>query len=163
MLLGKFRGITAAYDSGLLTAQGSEALYDTTAIVPFTVNGVMTRLGTISGGTAIAVDANGDAFTDLAASEGCILVWGAVTAASVMVIIQSEIKKLDTDTDDWFSGGIPAFPVIPDTMCPMAYQVLKNVAGNSAFVIGTTNWDQITDEIVNVSQLPDRPQDETVS
>lgn len=163
MILGKLRGITMAFNSGLLTATGSEALYDTTVDIPYAINGKFSVLSAVGGGTAIAVDANGDAFLDLAASEGCILVWGAVAAASVMVIMQSEIKALDPDTDDWFSAGIPSFPVIPDTMCPMAYQVLKNVAGNSDFVIGTTNWDQITDLIVDVATLPDRPQQETVT
>ena len=162
MLLDRMRGITACFSDALVTAQGSEALNDSAAVV-YSVNGKMDSLAAQSSATAIALDANGDAFVSIAASEGCVLVWGVLLGGTVMSIMQSEIKKLDTDTDDWFSGGIPQYPPLPDNFCPMAYQVLKNAAGNSAFAIGVTNWDQITDLIVNVSQLPDRPQDETVA
>jgi hypothetical protein len=165
MHLGKMRGITAAFSSGELTATGAEALYDTTVTIQYAINGKIDALAAITDGTAITVDANGDAFTALAASQGCTFVWGVELGGTVLVVMQSEVRDLDADTDDFKSGDLPQFPVIPDTMCPIAYQVVKNGSTGSAWTFGTSNWNAtgITDLIVNVSTLPDRPQNETTA
>jgi hypothetical protein len=54
----------------------------------------------------------------------------------------------------------PSFPHVPDDVCPFAYQVLKHYSEATSVTFGTSNWNTtgFTNVIVNVMQLPDRPQ-----
>ncbi len=166
MLLGKNRGITGATSIGLLTAVGAETDYDTTTTIEYAINGDGYRVTAITNGNPTALtDANtGNAYVALAINQGCCFVWG-FNAAGTVVVAQSEIKALDAVTAEFLKGLQPQFPVIPDTMCPFAYQVVKNDSTGSAYTWGTGNWNQtgITDLIVDIHALPDRPKNETTA
>ena len=135
------RSATGATTIGLLTATGAESVYDTTIIIHFGIKGIGYRKATVSGGTTPVVDQAAVALVDLAASEGCILVW-CLNAAGAVSLAQSDVVALDAGTDE-FDDDVPDFPDIDlDTYCPFAFSVLLNAAAGSTFDIGTDNWNQ---------------------
>ena len=72
-----FRGGRFCTTSGLLTATGAEAVYDTTVTINFVIDGKIYTKTAITDGTAITTDVNTSAaFVTLTADQGCVLVWG---------------------------------------------------------------------------------------
>lgn len=101
-------------------------------------------------------------FRPVPAGKGTVFVIGLV-AAGTLAICQGELLDLDA------SGNFitaPEFPAnIPDTVCPIAYLVLKAgatyVATTTGWLMGvhnTTGVTGITYTYVNISTLPSRPQ-----
>ena len=100
----------------------------------------------------------GIAFPGITANNGAVVMVG-FDAAGTLRACQGPIQALDV------SGNfilLPQFPVLPDTMCPVGYIVLK--AGATAvgsFVFGTNNLSAVTGltySFADVIGLPDRPQ-----
>lgn len=157
---------TRATTSGLLTATGAETVYDTTVAISYSIGGKGYSKAAVTDGATPTTDADGDALTNLGASEGCVLVW-ALNAAGTVVLIQSEIGELDSG-ENFKDGELPGFPYVDlETYCPFAYMVLKagsdisgSTSGAGVFDIGTDNWNStgLTVTIVNVHTLPRRPQ-----
>ena len=152
------RGITAAFSSGLLTATGAETVYDTTVTIQFAIKGKMgTARTAVADGVTETTGNTSAAGITLTANKGRVVVWGVIAAGTVKVE-EGPIASLDS------AGNFidaPQFPSIPDAFCPFAYQVIKadsTTVGTWDF--GTDNWNAtgVTNVIVNVSQLPDRPQ-----
>ena len=103
----------------------------------------------------------GAAFPALAANQATVLVWG-VTEAGAIKLCQGSI--VDTDTGVTTTAGAfrlaPQFPVLPDTICPIAYNLVRTSPTGSAFTAGTTQWaaSGITCSVAkNIATLPDRP------
>ena len=149
--------ITAAFDSGLLTAAGAETVYDTTVAIEFAINGKMgTARATVADGATPTTGNTSAAGITLTANQGRVVVWGVI-AAGTLVVEEGPVATLSGST----FVTAPLFPDIPDTVCPFAYMVLKadsTTVGTWDF--GTDNWNAtgVTNVIVNVSQLPGRPQ-----
>lgn len=152
------REITAAFASGLLTATGGETVYDTTVTIQFAIKGKMgtARTAVADGSTPTTGNTSAAGIT-LTANHGRVVVWVLKSDATVAVE-EGPISSLD-------SAGTfidaPLFPDIPDAVCPFAYQVIKadsTTVGTWDF--GTDNWSAtgVTNAIVNVAQLPTRPQ-----
>lgn len=142
--------------SGLLTATGAETVHDTTVTIAFSVNGKATTKTAITDGATPTTDAvTGAAFEAFGPSEGCVFVW-ALTAGGTVKVAQGTVESWDGTA---FTVA-PKFPNVPDTMTPFAYQVVKASSTASAWTIGTSNWNAtgVTNAIVNVHELPDRPQ-----
>lgn len=83
-------------------------------------------------------------------------------AAGALKVAQSKI--LDTDAAGNILGAFE-FPLVPDTVCPIGYLVVKAsalyVATTTGWLLGTHNTSGVTGityTFVNVSTLPDRPQ-----
>lgn len=102
------------------------------------------------------------AFRPVPANKGTVFVVGLV-AAGTLAVVQGEVTDLDA------SGNFvvaPEFPAnIPDTVCPIAYLVLKAgatyVATTTGWLMGTHNTTGVTGitySYTNVSTLPMRPQ-----
>lgn len=155
-------GFTGAFKSSALTATGAETVHDSTVAMPFSINGKLySKSGTNADQTTPTADHNtGAAFLPLVGNavtgQGCIIVW-AYTTAGVVKCMQGPVGDLDS------AGSFrhaPSFPHVPDDVCPFAYQVLKHYADASSVIFGTSNWNAtgFTNAIVNVMQLPDRPQ-----
>ena len=154
--------LTAAFSSGLLTATGAVTTYDTTVTIQSSIAGKMNASrAAVTTGTTPTVDGNGVTLKTLVGTattgQGCVLVWCLIADATVK-LFQGPIRALD-------AAGVfthaPDFPDINlDTHVPFAYQVLKHTAQASTITIGTSNWNAsgFTNAIVNVSQLPARPQ-----
>lgn len=152
------REITAAYASGLLTATGAESVYDTTVTIQFCLKGKMgtARTAVADGDTPETGNTSGAAIT-LTANYGRVVVWGLKSDATV-VVEEGPVASLNS-AGDFITA--PLFPDIPDAVCPFAYQVIKadsTTVGTWDF--GTDNWNAtgVTNAIVNVAQLPTRPQ-----
>lgn len=76
----------------------------------------------------------------------------------------AQSKVLDTDAAGNVIGAFE-FPVLPDTVCPIGYLVVKAstlyVATSTGWLFGTHNTTGVTGityTFTNVSTLPDRPQ-----
>jgi hypothetical protein len=153
------RGLTACFTSSLLTATGTETVHDSTVLLQFCINGkAYTKSGTNADQTTPITDAvTGSAFSTFAANQGTVVVWCYDSTGTVKCVM-GKVQSLDAVTGQFLIA--PEFPLIPDTLCPFAYQVLKadSTAGTIAF--GTSNWDAtgFTNVIQNVSTLPSRPQ-----
>lgn len=154
---------------GLLTATGSETVYDTTVAIQFCVDGKGFSKATVANGVTPVVDGNGDAFPALAVTnsdgsisgKGACILW-CLDAAGTVVCFQSPVEALDGLTTDFLHT--PEFPSIPDTVTPFAYQILKQATDGSTAdtaTFGTSNWDatRFTNVIVDVMTLPRRTQD----
>lgn len=148
---------TAATTSGLLTATGSETVYDTTVAIAFAIGGKAYSKEAVTDGATPTTDGNSAALSTLTASQGCVMVW-CLNASGTVGVFQSDVE--DLDAADNFEVR-PNFPTIDlETWCPFAYQVLKADADAGTITFGLSDWDAtgFTNTIVNVHRLPRRPQ-----
>lgn len=159
----QLRGFTGAFKSSALTATGTETVHDSTVAMPFSINGKLySKSGTNADQATPTTDYNtGAAFTGLvgaasAGGQGCIFVWG-YNVSGVVKVMQGPVHALDSAGAFYLP---PGFPHVPDDICPFAYSVSKNYGQATTFTFGTSNWDASghSHAIVNVMQLPDRPQ-----
>lgn len=158
----KLRGLTAALGSSALTATGAETVHDSTVAMPFSINGKLySKSGTNADQATPTTDyVTGTAFPVLTGTatlgQGAVVVW-AYNSSGTVKCMMGPIEDLD-------SAGLflrPAeFPTVPDDVCPFAYMVLKHYASATSVRFGTSNWNAtgFTNAIVNIMQLPDRPQ-----
>lgn len=158
------RGLTMAFNSSALTATGAETVHDSTVAMNFCIDGkVYQKSGTNADQTTPTTDYNTSAaFTGLvgagssAGGQGTVVVWAYNSSGTVKCMMGS-IETVDA------SGNFvnrPQFPAIPNDVCPFAYQVLKHYGVSTTFTFGTSNWNTsgLTSTIVNISNLPGRPQ-----
>ena len=152
---------TMSFTTAALTA-GTTSTYTTANATECCIEGKWaTALSAQTNTASPTTDSTtGAAFNALAASQGCLLVWG-ITAAGAIQLAQGPIVDLDTDSNDFKDGQAPEFPTILDTVCPIAYTVIKNGSTGSAWTPGTSNWTAtgIVDTFVDIAVMPDRPQE----
>lgn len=152
------RGATICIAKAGLTA-GTTSTYTTAAATGGSVGGkFVTALAAQTNTATPTTDYNGDAFTALAASEGCVFVFSLI-AAGTIAIHQGPVESLDA------SGNFKIAPAFPDdldleTYMPFGYVVVKNGSTGSAWTFGASNWTAtgITDTYTDVTTLPLRPQ-----
>lgn len=151
------RAATICVSKAGLTA-GTTTSYTTAAAASGSIAGKFaTALAAQTNTATPTTDFNGDAFTALAASRGCIFVY-SIIAAGTIAIHQGPVQVLD--------GGnlfdiAPEFPAIDfETYLPFGYVVVKNASTGSAWTYGASNWTStgLTDTYHDVSTLPRRPQ-----
>ena len=147
------------FTSGLLTGTGAETVYDTTATIVYTVDGVLKSKTAVTDGVTPTTDGNtGAAFTAVLPDKICVFVW-ALNAAGTVALFQGEIKDVDGTTD--VATDYPDFPSIPNTHTPFAYTIYQTAGTSAAAGLrpGTSNWNAtgLTASHVNVSELPKRP------
>ena len=140
---------------------GTTSTYTTTKAVPVMINGQFgTELAIKTNQATPTTDhATGLAFPALAASEGCVIVFGVIDAGTI-VAVQGAIRDLDVGNTFIVD---PPFPSIPDTMMPFGYVLIENGSSASAFVFGTTSFAAtgVVDTFTDCASLPDRPQQAT--
>lgn len=150
------RGTNFCTTSGLLTATGAVTTYDTTVAINYVLNGKIAQKATVATGATPTTDfVTGAAITLTANFARCVL-WGLIAGGTV--------KALAGPIVAWDGNAFqinPPFPPVPDTFVPFAYQIIK--AGSTTvgtWTFGTSNWNAtgVTNVIVNVAVLPDRPQ-----
>jgi hypothetical protein len=171
--------LNMAFSSGAPTASGAAATLTTTAAVDATVKGVWATQVAAEAKTLAAVttegvssaDATGYAATTFSALYGgastnaaapanndgqaCLLVH-CTNAAGEVKSIQGASVQLDA------SGNLlkaAEFPVIPDTLTPFCYQLLKAGLTAGDITPATSNWNStgFTNSITNIAVLPNRP------
>lgn len=155
-------GVTANFTSAALVA-GTTSTYTTTVTTNACINGKFTTALTAQTNTASpTTDAvTGAAFVPLTANHATVLVWG-LNAAGAIQLAQGSIVPTETGVTTTAGAFInaPQFPVIPDTMVPIAYCLVRTSPTGSAFTAGTTSWAAsgiTTSTFVNVHTLPSRP------
>ncbi len=150
------RGKNYCTTSGLLTATGAETVYDTTVTIVYVIDGkVDTRTAVTDGATPTTGYVSGAGIT-LTASKARCVVWGLIAGDTVKVI-----EGAIVDWDGVAFQVPPPFPYIPDEFVPFAYQIIKGastVVGTWDFGVDNWNATGVTSAIVNVAELPARPQ-----
>lgn len=162
-----YRGATQAHSNSLLTATGAETVHDTTVRLDFSIGGKMYSKSGTNADQATPTTDYGDsvAFSNAAKTltgvssaggQGTVVVWAYTSDGTVKCLMGS---RETLDAAGLFAKP-PQFPAIPSDVCPFAYQVLKHYGQTSTVTFGTSNWNTsgFTNAIVNVSQLPARPQ-----
>ena len=160
------RGITIALNKPALVT-GTTSTITTTVTSSHVCNGkFQTPQTALTNAVTPVLDYNtGKAFPPLVGTttggQGTVVVYGYLEGgadgiASVKCMMGS-IEELDT------AGAFtrpPQFPVIPNDVCPFAYQVLKQFASATSVTFGTSSWNATgyTNAIVHIAQLPIQPQ-----
>jgi hypothetical protein len=151
--------LTASYAKAALVA-GTTSTVTTTVTAMYTINGKMyTKTAITNGATPTTDAATGVAFVPITfPNNGCVFVWG-LDASGNQKVVQGPIQALDS------SGNFivaPQFGPVPDTMCPLAYIVIKLGATAVAnWTFGTNNLSGVTGvtyTFVDIGTLPGRPQ-----
>jgi hypothetical protein len=161
------RGFTGSLTNGAFVTGTTSTLTTTVTIVPVEDGKFKSVLTAITNQAAPTTDFNtglafpaipGGASVVNTPGSGCVAVYGLV--AGVVKVVQGPITRLDMQGN--FLWDAPQFPPIPATFVPFAYQVLKAgaTASATAIILGTASWAATgyTNAIVNVMQLPSRPQ-----
>lgn len=132
---------------------GGVATYSTSA-VPFSNRGKVFTRGAIAGAAAPTVDNNGSAI-NLVANQATCVAWCFDASGAVKVLRGPIVPYTDTSAN----STKVEFPLIPTTLTPFAYSVIKagaTTVGTWAF--GTGLWNAtgiVIDAVVNVATLPD--------
>lgn len=145
--------------SKVTLAAGTTTTISTTGTTTYGLKGkAYTKAAITNGATPTTDAATGAAFTGITANQGTVVVIGLDSSGAIKAA-QGSVESLDA------SGAFilaPKFPVIPDTMCPIGYIVLK---GGSTLVgtwtFGSSNLSGVTGmtyTFVDIVTLPDRPQ-----
>lgn len=148
-----FKGITICTTKAGLAA-GTTTTYTTASAVAGSINGTYaTALSAQSNTATPTTDFNGDAFTALAASEGCIFVY-SIVAAGTIAIHQGPVETLDAANNFEI---LPEFPSIDlDTYVPFGFATFKNGSTGSAWTFGASNNDAtgMVDLYTDISTYP---------
>lgn len=79
-------------------------------------------------------------------------------AGGDLKVVQGQIVDY---TDDGVFKEAPQFPVVPNDLCPIGYELVKVISTGSAWTFGVSNQASqtgITKVLVDCMTLPDRPQ-----
>ena len=142
--------------AGLTLKSGSYNVYSTSAFA-LSLHGKMYTSGAVSDGTTPTTDGNTGAAITLSANFGMVVVW-ASNSSGTHTCYKGTTTALDS------AGNFityPQFPILPDTVAPFAYTVHKAGSTTSGtWTFGTSNWNAtgMTNAVVDVTELPARPQ-----
>ena len=129
----------------------------------YCINGkAYTKTAASNAATPTTDAATGVAFKPVPANHGSIYVFGLDLSGNIKVV-QGEVTSLDPAAGTFIDA--PEFPIIPDTVCPYGYLVIKAastyVATTTGWLIGTHNMSSVTGityTFVDILALPNRPQ-----
>lgn len=116
-----------------------------------------TKAGTSNEATP-TTDANtGVAFLPIAVNKAGVFVI-CRNAGGDLKVVQGQIVNY---TDDGVFDVAPQFPAIPDSLCPIGYELVKVISTGSTWTFGVSNQASqtgISKVLVDLMTLPDRPQ-----
>ena len=157
-----FVPVTQCQSKVALTAGTTSTINTPGSPAGVTVYAIRSKMYSRAAGANLATPttdfATGLAFLPIVANQGAVFVVG-FDAAGTLRAMQGQIQALD------IAGAFvlaPQFPIIPDTVCPVGYIVLR--AGATAvgnFVFGTNNLSGVTGltyGFQDICSIPDRPQ-----
>jgi hypothetical protein len=146
-------GLTACFNSGLLTATGGVTTYDTTVAIPYAIDGKSASKATVATGATPTTGAVSAAAITLTASQARCVLWCLISGGTV--------KLLEGPVVSWDGGTGTAcpYPDVPDGYVPFAAQILKASSAAGTITVGSSNWNAtgFTNAITNLSVLPRRP------
>lgn len=141
-------------------AAGTTSTLSSTGTLAFAIKGKAYSHAALSNTATPTTDATtGVAFVPITTNYGAVIVIG-FNAAGTLIASQGPLQALDA------TGAFilaPQFPTIPDTMCPIGYEVIKagSTAAAAGWVFGTNNQASVTGityTLVDLVTMPDRPQ-----
>lgn len=145
-------------NAGLTGISGGATTYSTgSAGFDFAIDGKVYSKTQVSGGTTPVVDGTTGNAINLTANYGTVVVWG-INSGGTVSVYQGDEESLDS------AGNFivaPEFPQLPSTVAPFAYSIHKGGSTLSGtFTFGSSNWNTagMTHTVVNVVELPSRPQ-----
>lgn len=145
-----YAGVTCVASNKTTTTSGASVV---------AVEGRLYTLAAATGATTPVVDiTTGAAFTALAASQACLLVFGvdvSTPASPALGLAQGAVVAAVV-------GSELPWPILPKTFCPIAYvQVKTGSTLSGTWTPGTSNWTGVTGETtgtpVNIFSVPPRP------
>lgn len=151
--------LTLALGKATLAA-GTTSTLSSTGALAYAIRGKAYSRAALSNTATPTTDANtGIAFLPVVTNKGSVFVIG-YNAAGGLVAAQGSIEALDSSGNFIYA---PQFPVVPDTMCPIGYEIIKagSTASAGGWVFGTSNQASVTGityTLVDVVTLPERPQ-----
>lgn len=116
-----------------------------------------TKAGTSNEATPTTDSNTGAAFLPIAVNKAGVFVI-CRNAGGDLKAVQGQIVDY---TDDGVFKDAPQFPVIPNDLCPIGYELVKVISTGSTWTFGSSNQASqtgITKVLVDVMTLPDRPQ-----
>lgn len=152
-------------------AAGTTSTMSTTGTTLFCIKGkAYSRAALANQATPTTDITTGIAFVAIPAgavgtSYGCVFVAGFDKDGTLRVA-QGPLQLLGPGTDGGNAATLfitaPQFPMVPDTVCPFAYIVVKVGSSGAAWTFGTSNLTgppaNTGIAFVDVMTLPDRPQ-----
>lgn len=150
-------------------AAGTTTTFSTTGATLYSIKGKAYSTAAGSNAATPTTDARtGAAFVVVPLGYGSVFVFcydGQAAAANAIKVVQGSIEILDngasTDGTAGFAKNVPAFPAIPDNLCPFGYLVVKVGSAGTAFTFGTSNLASVSNvnkAFVSVMTMPPRPQ-----
>lgn len=173
-------GMNLAMNSGAVTASGASVQITTGAAVATIIRGKFATNVSAAAKTLVFVTTAGVAASDangFAVTSAPVIYGGASTNAlapggnqgQTLILVHCAFsdgtvktfwyRSSQLDATGTFSGSVPQFPGIPDTVTPFAYQILAAGLTAGDVTPGTTNWNAtgFTNTVVNIGVLPSRP------
>lgn len=153
-------GLTMALNK-FTVAAGTTTTLSTSNTNTYCIKGkAYTRTALTNQATPTTDGATSAAFKGVVANKGCVFVIG-FDASGNLKAVQGEITDLDSAGNFLVA---PEFPLVPDSICPVAYLVIQ--AGSTAnattgWIFGTSNMSSVTGityTFVDIITLPNRPQ-----
>lgn len=144
--------------AGLTGLSGAATTFTTGVAVLYSLLGKAFSKAAVAGGATPTTDAvTGKAITILA-GFGTVILW-CLDAAGNVKLVQGSVEVLSADSNN-FNVAPPQFPLLDDTLCPIAYSVHRVAAGSAAFTIGVSQWAQAgsTHTAQDIITIPGRPQ-----
>lgn len=147
--------ITAVFGKVGVVA-GTTTTTTTTTGVGYAIKGKAYLGVAAANGATPTTDGNGNAFTAIGLNKAGVFVW-CYDSAGALKVMQGEIVNY---SDAGVFERAPQFPTIPDTLCPIAYELVKVISTGSAWTMGASNQASqtgITKVFVDIVTLPHRP------
>ena len=151
---------TANFSAPVVAAGSTSTLTGTNAIT-YAIKGKMYTKAALSNTPTPTTDATtGAAFVPIPAGYGAAILIG-LNAAGTLLAAQGGLQALDVNGNFVIA---PQFPQVPDTFCPIAYEIIKagaTASSSPGFVFGTNNQASVTGityALADISTVPARPQ-----
>ena len=151
-------------------AAGTTTTFSTTGATLYSIKGKAYTTSAASNAATPTTDAaTGVAFVPVPVGSGSVFVLcydgSSTTAATAIKVVQGSITDLDGSSADGAVAKFivaPQFPVIPRTLCPFAYVIVKVGSGGAAWTFGASNLagppSNVGIAFQDVMTLPGNPQ-----
>ena len=133
--------------SNAAATAGTTTTFTTTGTLHYCIKGKAFQTSAATNAATPTTDSNtGAAFVPVPVGKGSVFVLcydgSSTTAATAIKVVQGSIESLDGSSADGAVAKFilaPQFPVIPDTLCPFAYVIVKVGTGGAAWTFGALN------------------------
>lgn len=143
-------------------AAGTTTTFSTTGATLYCIKGKAYSTAAGTNAATPTTDGNtGVAFRGVTVNKGSVFVYaydGSATAANAIKVYQGTIVDLDA-AGNFISP--PEFPMLPDNVCPFAYELVLVASNGSTWTFGTSNQSSVTGVSFvrqDIMVMPDRPQ-----